>query len=94
MRTTSSLRDCREDLHACVGSPEASAGRTGDTTVSTQDNIEARQARAEQRSSIRVVEPCSCCLMGEEIAVGETVILLHPPLPLAGVSIGMERGCQ
>ena len=25
------------------------------------------------------------------IAVGETVILLHPPLPLAGVSIAMER---
>ena len=29
-----------------------------------------------------------------ELAVGETVILLHPPLPLLGVSIGMERGCQ
>ena len=28
------------------------------------------------------------------LAVDETVILLHPPLPLVGVSIGMERGCQ
>ena len=28
------------------------------------------------------------------VAVGETVILLHPPLPLVGVSIGMEGGCQ
>ena len=28
------------------------------------------------------------------LAVGETVILLHPPLPLVGVSIWMERGCQ
>ena len=28
------------------------------------------------------------------LAVGETVILLHPPLPLVGVSIGMERGCH
>ena len=28
------------------------------------------------------------------LAVGETVILLHPPLPLVVVSIGMERGCQ
>ena len=28
------------------------------------------------------------------LAVGETVILLHPPLRLAGVSTGMERGCQ
>ena len=27
-------------------------------------------------------------------AVDETVILLHPPLPLAGVSIGMDRRCQ
>ena len=27
-------------------------------------------------------------------AVGETVILLHPPLPLVGVSMWMERGCQ
>ena len=31
---------------------------------------------------------------GELLAVGETFILLHPPLPLLGVSIGMERGCQ
>ena len=29
-----------------------------------------------------------------KVAVGETVILLHPHLPLVGVSIGMERGCQ
>ena len=28
------------------------------------------------------------------LAVGETVILLHPPLPSVGVPIGMERGCQ
>ena len=26
--------------------------------------------------------------------VGKTVILLHPPLPLVGVSIGMERERQ
>ena len=31
----------------------------------------------------------------ESLAVGESsVILLHPPAPLVGVSIGMERGCQ
>ena len=29
-----------------------------------------------------------------ELAVGETVILLHSSLPLVDVSIGMERGCQ
>ena len=28
------------------------------------------------------------------VAVGETVILLHPPLPLGGVSIEMMRECQ
>ena len=28
------------------------------------------------------------------LAVGETVILLHPLLPSVGVSIWMERGCQ
>ena len=28
------------------------------------------------------------------VAVGEAVILLHPPLPSVGVSIGMGKGCQ
>ena len=32
--------------------------------------------------------------VGVLVAVGETVILLLPPLPLAGVSTWMERGCQ
>ena len=46
----------------------------------------------------------SCCIhkvlpalemaVDQAIAVGETVILLHPPLPLVGASIGQERGCQ
>ena len=27
-------------------------------------------------------------------AVGEAVVLLHPPLPSVGVSVWMERGCQ
>ena len=29
-----------------------------------------------------------------ELAVDETVILPHPPLPSVGVSTGMERGCR
>ena len=29
-----------------------------------------------------------------QIAVGETIILLHSPLPLLGVSTGMKRGCR
>ena len=36
---------------------------------------------------------CTCCAL-PGLAAGETVILLHPPLPSAGVTIGMERGCQ
>ena len=28
------------------------------------------------------------------LAVGETIILLHPLLPSVGVSIGMDRECQ
>ena len=28
------------------------------------------------------------------VAVGETVILLHPPLSLVGVLIGIKRGCH
>ena len=28
------------------------------------------------------------------VAIGETVVLLHLPLPLAGVSIGMQEGRQ
>ena len=31
---------------------------------------------------------------GSRLAVGETDILLHPPPPSAGVTTGMERGCQ
>ena len=31
---------------------------------------------------------------GLRVDVGETVILLHPPLPFAGVSIGLQKGRQ
>ena len=31
---------------------------------------------------------------GDDSLRRETAVLLHPPLPLVGVSIGMERGCQ
>ena len=29
-----------------------------------------------------------------QVAPDQTLILLHPPLPLVGVPIGTERGCQ
>ena len=34
------------------------------------------------------------CQSGRRVAVGETVILLHPPLPLVGVVIWINRGCH
>ena len=33
-------------------------------------------------------------LITSRLAVGETVILLHPPLPSAGVSVETTRECQ
>ena len=32
--------------------------------------------------------------LNERVAGGETVIMLHPPLPWLGVSMRMERGCR
>ena len=53
------------------------------------------------RQELCTVNPLVNCFTGDHfehvrshLAVGETVTLLHPPLPLAGVSIRMERGCQ
>ena len=40
------------------------------------------------------LEVCFFVNSGSEVAVGETVILLHPPLPLVVISMGMERGCR
>ena len=40
----------------------------------------------------KLVVPISASVQG--LAVGETVILLRPPVLLVGVSTGMERGCQ
>ena len=42
-------------------------------------------ARAEFGPAVRIG-------LGAGTAVGETVILLHPPLPSVGVSIGVKRG--
>ena len=44
-----------------------------------------------QHSQLRLA-PKAC--RGLQVAIGETVILLHPPLPLVGVSIVMEGGRQ
>ena len=43
-----------------------------------------------------VASASGCCCPGPPttVAVGETVILLHPPLLLSGVSIGIKRGSR
>ena len=56
-----------------------------------------RQAAAAAAADLGLGEvECSCgdeeC--GAGIAVGETVILLHPPPPLVGISIRTEKRCQ
>ena len=72
----------------------------------TQKELTARVWRAwraptapvvPDRMLERVVEQQQLALrphLGLACAVGQTVILLHPPLPSAGVSTRMERGCQ
>ena len=40
------------------------------------------------------IDLCKSCFGGESKAVHETLILLHPPLPLVDVSIVMERERQ
>ena len=49
--------------------------------------VAALQARAAPRWT-------ACCTNTARLAIDETVILLHPPLPLVGVSIAMEREHQ
>ena len=44
----------------------------------------------DKRFALAISEPYA----GRLAAVGETVILLHPPLPSVGVSIRINRGCH
>ena len=63
-----------------------------------------QQHREDQHFLTAVGVPCGDAHIAAEVltrseglaslAVGETVILLHPPLPLVGVSIWMQRECQ
>ena len=49
--------------------------------------LEAASTKAHRKLLKKATTPAA-------IAVDETVILLHPPLPLVGASIVMERQCQ
>ena len=57
-----------------------------------QDGVEAGEAAAS--GLLVVVRGVRAAVRGAHLAVDETVILLHPPLPLVGVSIAMERERQ
>ena len=49
--------------------------------------VAAQLSAAGWRASIELAHPAAT-------AIDKTAILLHPPLPLVGVSIRMARGCQ
>ena len=65
------------------------AARTADPLLSS-----AAAAAAAPFSIARIAFPEDVDGPGVAVAVGETVILLHPPLPLVGNSIAMEREHQ
>ena len=58
---------------------------------STESGPACPQSSRVHRRSVR---PLGWGIWGVRLAPDETVILLRPPLPLVGVSIGVERGCQ
>ena len=65
------------------------------STYSCQFRVTASQLRRPGPQEGFGENPIVASHMGRaSVAVGKTAILLHPPLPLVGVSIGMERRCQ
>ena len=64
--------------------------------VSADWQCRRRRLGAGNAATVQQQSLVGCRLSGgvAGLAVGETVILLTPPLPVVGVSIGMERGCQ
>ena len=86
--TVSPTRLCS---HLCV---HVSAGAVHDVGAEG-DDIASRTGRGLQLGELRT--QCQREARTEAarlVAVGGTVILLHPPLTLVGVSIVMARGCQ
>ena len=67
--------------HSSPGANHMSAGALHEGRVGLEEPGGAAGRRLRRES-------------GVGLAVGETVILLHPPLHLVGVSIGMKRGRQ
>ena len=74
--------------------PGASAGETPAAADGGDLNAAWRRMPPETSSgrSARVGAATAAGASKTCLAVGETVILLQPPLPVVGVSTGMERG--
>ena len=57
--------------------------------------VEGRNAQDEmQKMAKQREEERALAMRAVGVAAGDTVILLHPPPHLVGVSTGVERGCQ
>ena len=77
----------------CVYDSRGWAAATGSSDARRAPCRGRRSVRSSRRPSYperRSRRPSS----RQPVAIGETVILLQPPLPLVGVSMGMERWCQ
>ena len=90
-------RDCHcADTPLFISTETPARGRGG---VQQNDSLADGQGGGQPehtpsaRDTVASWAALNRCSRQAPAANGETVILLHPPLPLAGVSIGMERGC-
>ena len=75
----------RSPCQTCFRSHRRSAGAQANGTISSAMDGKCLQVSNGAGSTVNVAT---------WLAVGETVILLTPPLHLVGFLIGVERGCQ
>ena len=73
---------------------KGSAGALRTVVMSPLDNFMAATIASPATDLFVGADQTMVSAAGVFVAVGETVILLHPPLPLVGVSIWTKRGCQ
>ena len=86
-------RSARSDRRNCFGSSNRARARIAATRCPAW-----RRRQRQRRVGVCVGGPCAAQARPRgrwRLAAGDSsVIQLHPPLRLAGVSIDMERGCQ
>ena len=95
-------RACRERrarlevkvAHRHTASTPARAGAHLSVIILDDDDFVRREHSARCVVHVLVVPADPSLGLAVGLAVGETVILLHPLLPSAGVLMWMERGCQ